>query len=409
MKLKHNLIANCLFYTVFFVHLNGCLNETGNDDIEISKSLTKAPISSNKDTKKTSPEKKTVPINETPVEEPLNPGRPETCGDILDKFKKPQKATISAKTLKNRFSLKKDLRGESKSGAFPSLVTSKEDNKIKFLKIFPKVKKGQSGRDIVKDQSYLEIYQTCRLSKLNLSANLPNDLHSSKFFVDVYEVGFLKTDDPFVKADQENDFLYPYILSEAVDNITLTKFVTEPREANTNIGFDLDSAPKMVLESILMQIIVALKNPHLAWQLTHHDIHTGNILLSKQDKADFIVDFEGKKMQLVGPLVKIIDFGLGESEGFTQKGSLNFNVWIKKRPFINELEEFIKGVLGDDKISWWTRRRIGLASINQDIYMFNLILRALKPRLNRRGSLVPDKKYCKDYDDCILLMSKWWK
>ena len=55
------------------------------------------------------------------------------------------------------------------------------------------------------------------------------------------------------------------------------------------------------------------------------------------------------------------------------------------------------------KINFWTKWRIGQASQNQDILMFNLILQALKPTLNSRGSTVPDDRYCKSYDDSLIL------
>lgn len=336
--------------------------------------------------------------------------RLRVCGDILSRFKNPDNFLLSTLSFNKRFELKNDLRSASKSGAFPAIVLSKKDNTYKFLKIFPKIIEALPDKDIVRDPSYLEIFQSCRLAQLHLTANLPHNMEARRFFVDIYEIGFLKTDDPFIQPDGDNEY-YPYMLSEAVDGVTLTKLVTEPNEVAKpeNLGFNFDTAQPMVLESILMQIIVALKNSYLAWKLVHHDLHTGNIMISKHEKADFIVDFEGKKMQLVGPLIKIIDFGLGESEDLSQKKSLNYNVWIKNRPVIKELEEFITVAKKGRDIPISTRLRIARISSNQDISMFNLILRALKDILNSRGSMVENGRYCKDYDDCIRLMSTWWK
>lgn len=343
--------------------------------------------------------------------EPAQPGRPQSCGEVMDKFQEPESFVLETSELRKRFSLKKDLRSASKSGAFPSLVLSNEDKKIKFLKVFPKIRKGMSKADIKRDPSYLEIFQTCRLSKLYAQENLPKDVFASKFFVEVYEVGFFKALDPFASDNESSQSYYPYMLSQAVDNVTLTELATEPEEVSQKeaLGFNLDTAPSMVLESILMQILIALKNPYSVWELEHNDLHPGNILLSKNEKADFSVDYAGKKMKISGPLVKIIDYGLGESKNFKQESSLNYDLWIKKRPFIQELNKFIEAAMGGkSKLSFFTKIRIGSASKNQDIRMFNLILRALKPILNARGSIVPDMRYCRDYDDCLDLMSQWW-
>jgi serine/threonine protein kinase len=218
----------------------------------------------------------------------------------------------------------------------------------------------------------------------------------------------MPTIDPFNPATKRDGY-YPYLISEAVENITLTQLATKPLHAIHTLGFNIDTAPPMVLESILLQIIVALKNTYASWGLVHNDLHSGNILLSHHEKADFIVDFKGKKMQLNGPLVKIIDFGLGESKEYRQQFSFIFNMWTKNRPFILELENFISAVLGKEDIPFTTRIAIGQISQNQDIRMFNLLMRALKHKLRKRGSRVLDRHYCKDYDSCIEMVSTWWK
>ncbi|USN50489.1 MAG: hypothetical protein H6731_09535 [Myxococcales bacterium] len=397
-----------LFFCVCLIILHSCNDELSYDHTALNSpkkdSYQQEGTKASKETTKTSIQPPSKP------EDKLHPGRPETCGDILEEFKDPKRYLIDKKEFSKAYVLKKDLRSESKSGAFPALVISQRDNNTKFFKLFPPIEAGLKKTDILKDQSYLEIFQSCRLSKLNLAANLPADVPASRFFVDIYDNAFLNAADPFFNLTSSNNKYYPYLIGEAVDGFTLTKFARSPKEAAKieNYGFDLNNAPPMVLESVLMQIIVALKNPYLVWQLVHQDLHTGNILLAKHEKADFYIEFNGKKMPLVGPLVKIIDFGLGASEGFDQEKSFNYSVWIKNRPFIKELEDFIK-LMRPDGISLIARTKIGFSSQNQDLYMFNLILRAFKKVLNKRGSQVPEGKYCKDYDDCIDLMSKWWK
>lgn len=409
MCFKYFVKINAAIFVSCMMSIMSCVQE-GTDGGNSFPKTTESPDFSKVPSENKTPFKPAPKKKKPSPEQQLVPGRPETCADVMAQFKEPENFILSAQEFKQRFTLKKDLRGVSKSGAFPSIVLSKTDNTIKFLKIFPKITKGLKSAYITEDPGYLEIFQSCRLAQLNLTANLPHDVEARRFFVDVYEIGFLKTDDPFIKADQDGGY-YPYLLGEAIDAVTLTKFATEPSEVAKpdNIGFDLDTAPKMVLESILLQIIVALKNPYLAWRLVHNDLHTGNILISKHEKADFTIDFEGKKMKLAGPLVKIIDFGLGESEGFLQKNTFNFSLWIKNRPVIKELEEFIRAVGHGKGISLFSRLKIGRTSINQDIYMFNLILSALQSKLNSRGSHLENGRYCSDYDDCIKLMSTWWK
>lgn len=331
------------------------------------------------------------------------------CSQILEKFKNPHQFLVEPAELQKRFSLIRDLGDSSKSGAYPAIVWSFEYEKNQFIKIFS----GMPSAQILQHQSFLELFQSCRLAKLNLNVNLPEGTTASQFFTDVYEVGFLSTPVPFDTTQNmtQSNYYYPYVISEAINNITLTDLALLPlMSAQSDIlGFDLDSAPPMVIESILLQIIVALKNAYLAYKLIHNDLHTGNILLSTKEKADFNINYNGKEMQLAGPLIKIIDFGLSESDDLPQKNSLNFDLWIKQRPFILELEEFIAAVRGRKDIGFFARRNIGTISKNQDIRMFNLIIRALKYKLNKRGSIVPDGKYCKDYDDCINFVSLWWK
>lgn len=331
---------------------------------------------------------------------PPPPKKPQGCGNVLAKFIAPASNTVSNADINKRYILKKDLRGASKSGAFPSLVLDKDDNIFKFLKIFPFIQPGWNVAQVVANEGYLEIVQTCRLGELKSHENLPADIDASIFFVGVYETAFSKSLDPFKPEPEVADSYFPYMLTEAIDNITLTDLAKN----KDSLGFNLYSAPKMVLESILLQIIVALKNAYVVWQFIHYDLHTGNILLSKNEKANFSIISDNKHMKLEGPLIKIIDAGLGESKDLKQTG-LKF-AYIKKRTFILELEDFIQAVSGN--ISYATKTKIYFNSTNQDIYMFNLILNSLKTILKARGSPLPEPGYCVDYDDCIRMMSTWW-
>jgi hypothetical protein len=83
-------------------------------------------------------------VNTPPIEAPVskasgsaNDNRIQSCGSIVEQFKNPRKSLL--RSFKERFQLKKDLRGASKSGAFPSLVLNNDTNKVVFLKIFPKL------------------------------------------------------------------------------------------------------------------------------------------------------------------------------------------------------------------------------------------------------------------------------
>lgn len=327
----------------------------------------------------------------------------DTCETELEgKFKDPEKYLMPDDKLVADYPVVVDLRGVSKSGAFPAIV-KKSDGKKMFLKIFPVYKKGDS---LKKNQTYLEMLLSCRLARMTEDAHLPGQMTAKKFFVDFYDAGFLRSADPYAKRETDSNRYYPYLLGEAVDGPTMTKLATEDgAKARASLGYDLYSAPPKVLESILMQIIIALGNAFLANGITHNDLHTGNIILAAKEKADFMVYQKGKAIQLRGPLVKIIDFGLGESKDYKQK----LNLWIEGRPFILELEKFIKAARGDENIPISSRIAMQAASKNQDILMFNLLIRGLKPVLEARGNLVPDGKYCKDYEDCIDFVAKWWK
>lgn len=334
----------------------------------------------------------------------------QNCADILGKFEDPAANIVSSSDFNKRYELKINLRDASKSGAFPMIVYDHQDQRTEFLKIFPPILARLNKEQIRKNPSYLEIFQTCRLSNLSSNFNLPPHIKASIFFVNVYAIGFLKSMDPFGNFSEQTLNFYPYMATEAVNNITLTQLATEPQKVASpeELGFNLKNAPPMVLESILLQIIVALKNSYEIWGLVHNDLHPGNILLSKDQKANFYIEYKNKKLPLQGPLVKIIDFGLGESRNFKQEQSINFDVWIKNRPFIKELNIFINAARSN-AIPATTQLRIGQISSNQDIRMFNLILRALKPLLISRGSTMPNNRYCADYNDCIEFLSQWWK
>lgn len=327
----------------------------------------------------------------------------EDCAnELLPIFDEPANSVVPAEQIKNTYKMFKDLRSASKSGAFPALV--KEGSDLKFLKIFPKLKKGEDISKLIQNTTFLEMLLSCRLARLDTSYNLPANVKASKFFVDLYRTGFLKTGNPF-DGTKEEDAYYPFLVGESVPGVTLTKLAAEPTAAQEALGFQLFSAPPKVLESILLQIIVALKNGFKRWGITHNDIHTGNIILSKAEKANFKISNNSKEMQLAGPLVKIIDFGLGQSSDFKQ----DLKSWIKYRPVIKELEKFIDAAWPGQKIPLSTRTAIYNITENQDIQMFNLIIQGLKEVLNlRKKGSVPDGKYCKDYDDCINLVSSWW-
>lgn len=407
-----SLLSSCGKVDLSKKHTKHALRESESETVEVTEEpqipseptaiIDEASIdTSDKDERQTS----------EPIRSPLFLlGKADDCLNIISSFSDRDAFVLSNEEFLRRFSLIKDLRGVSKSGAFPSIVVDKRDNVTRFLKVFPSVPPGWPRSKIVKDPNFLEVFQTCRLAKLNLDSHLPPSKTAAMFFVDVYESGFVHNLDPFSHDSSKQEANFPFLLSEAVQGITLTQLVTDPEKAELeeNLGFSYLTAPPMVLESILMQIMIALKNPNLAWDLVHNDLHPGNIMLSKHEKADFVVDYDGKKMQLTGPLIKIIDFGLGESEAFKQSG-LTFDVWIKNRTFIQELERFIEKARGTKGISWITRRKIGLMSENQDIRMFNLILTSLKFVLRDRGSDLPERATCKSYDDCIELMSRWWK
>jgi|GEM_PF-4392444 len=332
------------------------------------------------------------------------------CYNIIATFLSPQQYVLTIQDVQARFTLIKDLRSVSKSGAFPAIVRARENDKTRFLKVFSSIDTETTADKIIKSQSYLEIFNTCRLSVLSLHNNLPSNIAASIFFPKVFESGFFTAGDPFdTSAHNENSY-YPFLLGEAIDNVTLTKLATDPSDTAKadSLGFTMATAPPMVLESILMQIMVALKNPYLAWGLTHNDLHPGNILLSINESADFSIEYDNKRLPLKGPLVKLIDFGLGQAIDFPQRAS-DVNIWVKNRPIIAELERFIHALRASHPISLPTRIGIYTASLNQDIVMFNLILRAMKEILVARGSAVPNGYYCKNYDDCIRLMSAWWQ
>jgi len=327
----------------------------------------------------------------------------DVCEEIFNQYANPNKETLPADRIKKRFIMMDDLRKASKSGAFPYLVKDRDGN-IKFLKIFPAITKSLTSKSVLTDQTFLEIFHTCVVAKLNISADLPDTIMSSIFFPKVYEFGFLKTSDPFAKNDQPGPMAFPYLLSEAIDNITLTELAKKPKKAKKLLGFDIYSAGPLVIESILLQIIVALKNANLAWDLTHNDLHTGNIILSSKEKANFYIDFDNKRMQLTGPLVKIIDFGLAKSYRYPH----NKGIWVEQRPIIKELDDFISEFQRPTDISLTSYLNIYRISENQDIRMFNLIMLALEPILKRRHFTLRTEKYCKDYDDCLRILSKWW-
>jgi serine/threonine protein kinase len=402
--MKFFLIASVCLINLFA----GCTTEhsetiSKRPSVEKPKINLKKPVSVKLIEKPATPK----PVPKPPVLEPPKPKvKTVACGRLMAEFRSPEQFLVKSSSIRDRFTLLKDLRGESKSGAFPAIMSSRENKKSYFLKVFPLLKEsGQNEEQIKKLQSYLEIFQSCRLTDINVNQHLPVNKKASDFFVKIYEFGFLDVNNPFIENNHKANTYFPYIITEAVNNISLTKFVTDPEAAKKDLGYTLETAPPKVIESILLQIVVALKNPYLAWNLVHNDLHTGNILLSTDEKADFTIDFNGKKMRLAGPLVKIIDFGLGESEELSQ----NLSLWNRKRFFIWELEKFISAIRGRlGTISIRGRTKIHKQSLNQDIAMVNLIMRALKFVLAKRGSVIQSREYCKDYDECLNIISRWW-
>ena len=111
------------------------------------------------------------------------------------------------------------------------------------------------------------------------------------------------------ESESENeDAIYAYI-----DNFPVHMICLEKCDGTLDQLFEDNEVDEEIGASVLFQVIMTLIVFSKAFQFTHNDLHTNNIMYINTDVEYLYYQFEGKryKVPTYGKIFKIIDFGRG--------------------------------------------------------------------------------------------------
>lgn len=109
-------------------------------------------------------------------------------------------------------------------------------------------------------------------------------------------------------GSEDDDAIYAYI-----DNFPVHMICLEKCNGTLDQLFEDNEVDEEIGASVLFQVIMTLIAFSKAFNFTHNDLHTNNIMYSNTDVEYLYYQFEGKnyKVPTYGKIFKIIDFGRG--------------------------------------------------------------------------------------------------
>lgn len=304
------------------------------------------------------------------------------------------KYLVPNQNIRDYFTFIRQLGG-GKSGAGIFEISPKASpGERRIFKLLSEIK---DSSNIWTDTGFREIYFSKRLSELQNNKYLPENLKANIFFPTFYGFGITDSANPFQpfqKATPTQKF--PFYLMEKLDGMSFVDFAVKPDEARAKLSYDLSSAPKGAIFSILFQVTLALYNAYKEFQFVHLDAHPGNIFLLNSP-TDLIINVNGVKIKLVGPKIKIIDFDQSEIEGAhpSHRGIYSYRPYLGGDWDVYKAEN--KNILPP----------VGLAlkayqsSKNSDVRIINFLIHAFKERFKKEANFDVSNQYFYTLDDLI--------
>jgi hypothetical protein len=311
-------------------------------------------------------------------------------------FQKQDDFIVSNNLIKEHFRLVKPISG-GLSGSAIFLVCEKENfNEFRILKTMKEINDKDS---IWKNIGFREIYFSKRLSELKNDKFLPPGMSASIFFPKFYSFGITNSLNPFQPDDKKQNI--PFYVMERINGISFSDFATLPDQAKKILGYNLETVEKGVIFSILLQVSVALFNAYNEFEFVHLDTHPGNIFISTTPADGIVIEALGIKINLKGPLVKIIDFDQSEIEGvhpsprpiygYRPKVGKEFDVYrAENKTFYPPLKLALK---------------VFSKSHNTDVRMMNFLIHTFKNRFLKESGVNVHKKYYNNLEEIIMFFA----
>lgn len=307
---------------------------------------------------------------------PPQPEEPSFNCDEIQKYFGPTASdhVDAIDDITSRYKLIREF-GEGRSGGRVYLVLEKETGLKKVLKIFPPHQ--LSRYDSATDFNFREVYFTC--SNSNLLYLDYNSMEEVRGFPVFYALGNLKTQKPFHVTEGERRSIYPYMIVEYIDGMSMMKIAKEPSFAEKTLGFSYHPQYRDEIIYTLWQLAKTLETASKAYSFEHHDLHQDNVIIIRNKE----------RLQ-----VKVIDFGFSTSEAYRDtKWFIKFDPW---RPANEEFCRIFRSLTecSADLLYASTHRYLG-----NDINMFNRNLASLNGLINPGNSPLR----CESWQSCLQL------
>lgn len=282
-----------------------------------------------------------------------------------------------------------------------SRITKKNDDENKqILKVLTEISRGEN---LWETKGFREVYFAKRLSELQSTDFLPSGMKSNEFFPRFFGFGLVGHVNPFANQRYQSDKSFPSYLMEYLHGMSLVDFAKNPRDATNLFGYNLKTAPRGIMFSILFQITVALINADKEIGFSHLDIHPGNIILLAKPLDNAIFTYQGKKIPLIGPKVKILDFDQSELKHArpTPRPIYGYRPVIGKELDLYEAEH-------PDEIgipALYVLKSFA-QSENTDIRALNFLFYTFKERFEREGKFEIKKDFYNSLDELLRVLGE---